>query len=195
MASSKEAAEKDGLRSMTNFEISILLWIQENLRGPLDGLWVFITKLGNGGWLWIAIGVALLLFKKTRVIGFSVLISLGINAIFTNLTLKDLIARPRPFHVSDAIVTLIKHPSSFSFPSGHTSGSLTAALVLYKLTPKKYGVPAVILASLIAVSRIYIGVHYPTDVLGGVVVAFVSSTWGCYLVKQVSEKIKKRKMA
>lgn len=191
MASSKEGAEKGGLRSMTNFEISILLWIQENLRGAWDGLWIFITKLGDGGWFWIAIGVALLLFKKTRIIGFSVLISLGINAIFTNLTLKDLIARPRPFNVSDEIITLIKHPSSFSFPSGHTSGSLTAALALYKLTDKKFGVPAVILASLIAVSRLYVGVHYPTDVLGGVVVAFVSSTWGCYLVKRVSERIKK----
>lgn len=180
---------------MTNFEISILLWIQENLRGAMDGLWIFITKLGNGGWFWIAIGIALLLFKKTRVIGFSVLISLGINAIFTNITLKDLIARPRPFNVSDEIITLIKHPRSFSFPSGHTSCSLTAALALCKLIDKKYGVPAVVLASLIAFSRLYVGVHYPTDVLGGVVVAFVSSTWGCYLVKKVSERIKSRKMA
>ena len=121
------------------------------------------------------------------------MVSLLINSIFTNITLKDLIARPRPFVVSDAIVTLIKEPSSFSFPSGHTSGSMTAALALLKLTPKKYGIPAVVLAALIALSRIYVGAHYPTDVLGGLVIAFVSSIWGCYLVKQIYIKIKERK--
>ena len=121
------------------------------------------------------------------------LISLAINAFFTNITLKDLIARPRPFHVSDEILPLIALPSSFSFPSGHTSGSLTAALALYKTTPKKYGVPAVILAALIGISRIYVGVHYPTDVLGGVVIAIVSSVWGCFLVKYVFGKIAAKK--
>ncbi len=172
------------IEAITNLDLSIMMFVQENLRSDVgNAIWTFITHLGDDGYLWIALGVILLFFKKTRPIGFSVLVSLLINAIFTNITLKDLIGRPRPFVVSDAIVTLIKEPSSFSFPSGHTSGSMTAALVLYKLTPKKYGIPAVVLASLIALSRIYVGVHYPTDILGGLVVAFVSSLWGCYLVK------------
>ena len=178
---------------ITNLDLSILMYVQEHLRSEIgDAIMVFITHLGDGGWLWIALGVLLLLFKKTRIAGFSVLISLAINALFTNVTLKDLIARPRPFHVSNEILPLIPLPSSFSFPSGHTSGSLTAALALYKTSPKKYGIPAVILASLIAISRIYVGVHYPTDVLGGVVVAIISSIWGCFLVKYAAAKLRKK---
>ena len=178
---------------ITNIDLSIMMFVQEHLRSTIgNAVMVFITHLGDGGWLWIAIGVLLLLFKKTRVAGFSVLISLAINALFTNITLKDLIARPRPFHVSDAIMPLIAHPSSFSFPSGHTSGSLTAAFALYKTMPKKIGVPAMILASLIGLSRIYVGVHYPTDVIGGLAVAIVSSIWGCFLVKYAAGKINKK---
>ena len=178
---------------ITNIDLSIMMFVQEHLRSAIgNAIMIFITHLGDGGWLWIALGVALLLFKKTRAVGFSVLISLAINALFTNVTLKDLIARPRPFNVDSAIIPLIAKPSSFSFPSGHTSGSLTAAFALYKTAPKKVGVPAVILASLIGLSRIYVGVHYPTDVLGGVVVAFVSSVWGCFLVKYLAEKLKKK---
>ena len=174
---------------MNQFEISILLWIQENLRGALDGFWVFITHLGDGGYLWIAIGVALLLFKKTRPVGISVLLALLINLFITNIGLKNIIARPRPFNVNPELVTLIKHPSSFSFPSGHTSGSLTAAMVLYHLMPKKIGVPAVVLATMIAFSRMYIGVHYPTDVLGGIAVAVIASTVAIMVVRFAKEKI------
>ena len=178
---------------ITNMDLSIMMYVQENLRSEIgNAIMEFITHLGDGGWFWIAIGVILLLFKKTRIAGFSVLISLAINAFFTNMTLKDLIARPRPFHVSDAIVPLIAHPSSFSFPSGHTSGSLTAAFALYKTMPKKVGIPAVILASLIGLSRIYVGVHYPTDVLGGLLVAVVSSIWGCFAVKHAASRVAKK---
>ena len=178
---------------ITNMDLSIMMFVQENLRSEIGNtIMKFITHLGDGGWFWIAIGVILLLFKKTRIAGFSVLISLAINAFFTNLTLKDLIARPRPFHVSEAIVPLIAHPSSFSFPSGHTSGSLTAAFALYKTMPKKVGVPAVILASLIGLSRIYVGVHYPTDVLGGLLVTTVSSIWGCFAVEYAASRVAKK---
>ena len=174
---------------MNQFEISILLWIQENLRGALDGFWVFITHLGDGGYLWIAIGIALLFFKKTRPVGISVLLALLINLFITNIGLKNIIARPRPFNVNPELITLIKHPSSFSFPSGHTSGSLTAAMVLYHLMPKKIGVPAVVLATMIAFSRMYVGVHYPTDVLGGIAVAMVASTVAIVIVRFAKEKL------
>ena len=174
---------------MNQFEVSILLWIQENLRGVLDGFWVFITHLGDGGYLWIAIGVALLLFKKTRSVGISVLLALLINLCITNISLKNIIARPRPFNVNPELMTPIKHPSSFSFPSGHTSGSFTAALVLFHLMPKKIGVPAVVLATMIGFSRMYVGVHYPTDVLGGIVVGIIASTVAILVVRFVKEKV------
>ncbi len=184
------------IEAITNLDLSIMLFVQEHFRSDVgNAILKVITHLGDDGYLWIAIGVLLLFWKKTRPIGFAVLVSLLINAIFTNITLKDLIARPRPFLVNPDLVPIIEKPSSFSFPSGHTSGSLTAALVLLKLTPKKYGVPAVVLASLIALSRVYVGVHYPTDILGGIVVAFVSSLWGCYLVKCIYIRIQERKKA
>ena len=178
---------------MNQFEASILLWIQENLRGALDGFWVFVTHLGDGGYLCIAIGISLLLFKKTRPVGFTVLLSLLINACMTNLTLKDFFGRVRPFNANPEIVTLIKHPSSFSFPSGHTSGSFSAALVLYHMLPKKLGVPAVVLATMIGFSRMYVGVHYPTDILGGIVVAIIASTLAILITKKVMEKWQKQK--
>lgn len=174
---------------MTKIDLSVMVFVQEHLRTNIGNAIIkFITHLGDDGILWIALGVGLLLFRKTRKIGWCVLVSLLINLLITNVTLKNLIARPRPFHASEIIQPLICRPSSFSFPSGHTSGSLTAALAFQKYVPKKYGVPAVVLASLIAVSRIYVGVHYPTDVLGGIAVALISSFLGCKLVELVVKK-------
>lgn len=188
MAFSKDAEGKDGLKNMTNIELSILLWIQENLRGAMDGFWKFITSLGDGGWLWIVVGVGLLFFKKTRVVGFTLLIALLINMFITNLTLKDLFARPRPYTASEKVIPLIEKLSSYSFPSGHTSVSFSGALVLYRMMPKKVGVPALILAAMIGFSRLYVGVHYPTDVLGGVIVGIIASTASYYLIQFIMKK-------
>lgn len=181
---------------MNQFEASIILWIQENLRGPLDGLWVFITHLGDEGYLWIAMGILFLIFKKTRPIGFTMLVSLLINFLIVNVTLKDLVGRARPYIVNDLIEPLIQmspKSSNRSFPSGHTSGSFSAMFALYKWVPKKIGIPALILAGLISVSRWYVGVHYPTDVLAGVVVGFISSIVAYYLVTFIQKKLGARK--
>jgi len=175
---------------ITNIDLSIMMFIQEHLRTDfLNEIWKFITHLGDGGWFWIGIGVVLLLFKKTRMVGITMLVSLAINGLLTNLTLKDFFARPRPFNVSEAIIPLINKPHSFSFPSGHTSVSFAGALVMYKMLPKKAGIPAVVLAALIGVSRIYVGVHYPTDVLGGILVGIVASMSAYYLVQLLQKKI------
>ena len=180
---------------MNQFEASIILWIQENLRGVMDGFWIFITSLGDGGYLWIALGVILLIFKKTRPIGFTVLISLLFNLIITNLTLKDLVARPRPFVVNEAIKPLVGGVNLYtSFPSGHTSGSFSAMFAVYRWVPKKIGIPALVLAGLVAISRLYVGVHYPTDLLGGFVVAFMCSVWSYHLVQVVRQKIGEKKV-
>lgn len=169
---------------MNQFEASIILWIQENLRGPLDGLWVFITHLGDDGLLWIAMGITLLFFNKTRSIGFTVLLSLLFDFLMINVTLKGVFSRPRPFVVNEAIVTLISKPSPFrSFPSGHSGGSFAAMFALYKWVPKKIGIPALVLAALVALSRLYVGVHYPTDIIGGCMIGFMCSVWAHYVVK------------
>ena len=174
---------------MNQFEASIILWIQENLRGALDGLWLFITHLGDEGILWIILGIILLFWKKTRPIGLTMLISLLFDFLMINVTLKDLIARPRPFVVNEAITPLITDVSPYrSFPSGHSGGSFAAMFALYKWVPKKIGIPAIVLAALVALSRLYVGVHYPTDILAGCVVGFMCSVWAYYLVRFVSKK-------
>lgn len=179
---------------MNHFEASIILWIQENLRGVFDGLVVFVTHLGDDGLLWIAMGIAFLFFKKTRPIGFTVLISLLLDFLIVNVTLKDLVARPRPFVVNEAIETLIKQPSPYrSFPSGHTAGSFAAMFALYKWVPKKIGIPALCLAALVALSRLYVGVHYPTDLLGGFVIGYICSVLAYKIVTRTVEKIEEKR--
>lgn len=176
---------------ITNIDVSILLFIQEYIRMDwMDGIWKFITFLGDAGWFWITLGVVLLIPKKTRKIGFMALLALGLGALITNVTLKPLIARTRPFDLVEAIVPLVERPHDFSFPSGHTCASFACAAVYYKMLPKKYGVPAVVLAALIGLSRLYVGVHYPTDVLGGLIVGIVSGMAVCYGMKKIEEKKK-----
>lgn len=178
---------------MNHFEVQILLWIQENLRGFMDGFWVFITSLGDKGWFWILIALFLLIFKKTRTVGVTALLALAFNHILTNEILKDAFGRPRPYTVTAELVTLIKQLSSYSFPSGHTSTSFSAAFVLFKMLPKKLGIPALVLATMIGFSRLYVGVHYPTDVLGGMIVGFMCSVWAYYVVQLVQKKIGEKK--
>lgn len=180
---------------MNQFEASIILWIQENLRGAMDGFWLFITHLGDDGLLWIAIGIALLFFKKTRPIGFTMLISLLFDYLIINVTLKGLVARPRPFVVNEAITPLITNVSPYrSFPSGHSGGSFAAMFALYKWVPKKIGIPALCLAALVALSRLYVGVHYPIDIIAGCIVGFVCSVFAHRIVKWLMEKLKERKI-
>ncbi len=181
---------------MNQFEASIILWIQENLRGVMDGFWVFITHLGDGGMLWIALGIILLFWKKTRPIGVTILISLVFDYVIINRTLKGLIARPRPFAVNEGIVTLISKPAAYrSFPSGHSGASFAAMFALYRWVPKKIGIPALILATLIALSRLYVGVHYPTDIIAGCIVGFMCSVWAHYIVTQLVKKPKGEKVS
>lgn len=180
---------------MNQFEASIILWIQENLRGVMDGFWVFITHLGDEGLLWIAMGITLLFFKKTRPIGFTVLLSLLFDYLIVNVTLKGLVARPRPFVVNELIEPLVGGVSPYrSFPSGHSAGSFAAMFALYKWVPKKIGVPALVLASLVALSRLYVGVHYPTDIIGGCMIGFVCSVLAYRVVKMMMKRIEEKKV-
>lgn len=180
---------------MNQFEASIILWIQENLRGAMDAFWIFVTHLGDEGYLWIALGIVLLFWKKTRPIGVTVLLALLLDFVIINLTLKGLVARPRPFVVNETIVPLVGGVSPYrSFPSGHSGGSFAAMLALSKWVPKKIGIPAIILATMVALSRLYVGVHYPTDILGGFVVGLVSSFAAYRIVKLIIRKMEEKKV-
>lgn len=154
------------LQWIQNMDAQILLFIQQYIRKDIfDGFWKTITFLGDGGWFWIALGVILLIPKKTRKAGFTALIALAIGAVFTNLGLKQLVARTRPYDAVEGLVPLVAKLKDFSFPSGHTCASFACAAVYLRLYPGIQGKGAVILAFLIALSRLYVGVHYPTDVI------------------------------
>ena len=161
-----------------HFDLPILDWIAANLRCTLlDTLMPLITHLGDGGIFWIGCAVLLMIRPKTRKTGLAMAYALLMGLIVCNLTLKPLIARIRPFdyqleHFNRVIPLLISSPHDFSFPSGHTIASFEGAVVL-ALNSKKVGIPALLLASLIAFSRMYLYVHYPTDVIASIVLGTV----------------------
>ena len=140
------------LQSIQQLDGEILLLIQRYLR--MDMLTPFmksVTFLGNGGWFWILCAVVLLAVPKTRKTGYAAALSLIFGAIVTNLLLKNIVARPRPFAEIEALIPMITKPKDFSFPSGHTTASFAVALVMLRMLPKKFGIPAVVLAALVAI--------------------------------------------
>ncbi|MGE4353205.1 MAG: phosphatase PAP2 family protein [Oscillospiraceae bacterium] len=160
---------------------SALLFIQEHARNDfLTPLFKFFTYMGNAGILWILLGTALLLFAHTRKRGAIVLCALGISAVLNNLILKNIVARPRPYTVLPELEVLVAKLSSYSFPSGHACSSFAAATALTLLFGKR-GAWSFAPAALIALSRVYLGVHYPTDVLSGAVLGAVCA-WATVMV-------------
>ena len=158
---------------ITNIDFSILDFIQNHLRnGVLDWLMTKISMLGNAGVIWIVISIVLLSIKKYRKCGISLVIGLLLGLLIGNIILKPLVARPRPCWINSDIALLIASPKDFSFPSGHTLSSFIAAIILLK-EDKKFGYVAMILAILIAFSRMYLYVHFPSDILSGVVLAIL----------------------
>ena len=180
------------LDTLLNLDGGFLLFLQESVRNPiLDNLMIFITSLGNGGMIWIVATIALLIPKKTRKAGIMSAAALLGSLIINNNIVKNIVQRPRPFVTFTDLQIIIPTPSEFSFPSGHTSSSFAAAAVFYRHLPKKIGLPSVILAGLIGFSRLYVGVHYPTDVIAGVIMGILLSYLVEYLVNLFAKKLKK----
>lgn len=178
---------------LQSIDAGILLFIQEHLRiEALNGFWKAVTFLGNAGWFWLAAGFILLIPRKTRKVGLTALFSVFICFLITNVVLKNWIARPRPYVTLSSIYPLIPKPREFSFPSGHACVSFASAFIYYRMAPKKYGIPALILAGLISFSRLYVGVHYPGDVLGGILAAWAGSTLAYYLMSKSALMRKKK---
>ena len=172
-----------------HFDLPILEWIAENLHCAfLDTVMPLITLLGDAGIFWIACAVVLLLIPKYRKVGLSMGAALLLGVVLCNMTLKPLVGRIRPYdyqleHFGKVIQLLVATPHDFSFPSGHTIASFEAATVLL-IHNRKLGIPAMVLAVLIAFSRLYLYVHYPTDVLASVVLGICMAFLGNYLVKK-----------
>ena len=178
---------------MNEFEIKILDFIRERFACPfLDAVMPLITSLANGGIIWIIAALLLLIFKKSRKTGFSVALSLIIGLIIGNLILKNLVGRIRPYEFNEGVEILVARLSDYSFPSGHTLASFEAATVLL-IRDKRLGVPALVLAVAIAFSRLYLYVHYPTDVLAGIILGVLIGIFACKTVDKLENRLSARK--
>lgn len=161
-----------------NIELSILDWIQTLHTPFLDKIMVFITRLGDAGIIWIVLSIVLLLLPKTRKSGVVMVAALVVDVLLCNIVLKNLVARTRPYDVNTGVHLLVAKLHDYSFPSGHTAASFASVTALYLAGEKKIWKFALVLACLIAISRLYLYVHYPTDVLGGILFGVISGYLG-----------------
>ncbi|MBQ7351398.1 MAG: phosphatase PAP2 family protein [Clostridia bacterium] len=184
-------------------ELEFLTWVNNNLHGSgfINQLFRFITYLGEDGIAWALLGVVLLCFKKTRKAGLILLAGFASVVVLNHFILKNIINRPRPFtklsDLQDFITSIgMTLPTSSSFPSGHTTISITSAVILIMCFGKK-GAWSLIPAILISISRIFLCVHYPTDVLGGVVegviLGILVTIIGRKILDFLEKKFKQRK--
>lgn len=154
----------------------------QRLRAPvLDEILCFITKLGNAGGIWIAFCAALFACPKTRRCSLAVGLALILDALLCNVALKPLFARVRPCDVNSAVTLLIPRPADYSFPSGHTAASFAVVAALFFAGKPKLALLTLVLAVLMAFSRMYLYVHYPTDILGGILVGCLTGAVGSWL--------------
>lgn len=152
---------------ITTYDFLVLDFIQDNIVNPiLTPILELFTRIGNSGLIWILIGIGLLCFRKTRIMGFGLLICLLIENTICSHIIKPIIARPRPYVQNPDIVMMIPKLNSYSFPSGHSASSFCSAVYIYGWN-KKTGIIALAAAFLIAFSRLYFYMHFPTDVLCG----------------------------
>ena len=173
-------------------EIHILDMIQ-NLRTPIGDVVVpLITRLGDAGIIWIILTVLLLIIPKTRKTGVIMMAALLVDVLLCNVFIKNLVARTRPFDVNTAVQLLVAKPQDYSFPSGHTAASFASVTALYLAGEKKLWKIALVLAVLIAFSRLYLYVHYPTDVLGGIITGAIAGYIGYKLTFIVQSKHRKK---
>lgn len=179
----------EGKVMITSIDHVILLWIENHLRFAwMTPFWKMVTLLGNGGIFWILVCLVMLCMKKTRKAGIVMVIALIVNALLVNVCIKNVVARVRPYDAFDDIIRLIEAQKDYSFPSGHTSASFACAFGMYlglRKEMKKYSIPFFVIATLVGFSRLYLAVHYPSDVLGGVVIGILSAFVALFLLSKM----------
>lgn len=180
--------------SLSPLEWPVLLWFQNVLRNPVtDPIVSVFTHLGDSGLLFIVLTALLLCFPKTRRAGFAAACALVCSLLFTNVILKNIFQRPRPWLDCAALIPLVAEHDPNSFPSGHTSAAFAFALGSLRALPKRWmKVSVVVLAALMALSRLYVGVHYPSDVLAGFVVGDLAGLCGWLLSERLAALAKAR---
>ena len=178
---------------MQGMELAILDWIQAHLRcGFLDAVLPLITRTADHGELWIILALVLLAIRSQRKYGAAVACGLVLDLVSCNLLLKPLVGRIRPFAVNAAVELLVKAPLDASFPSGHTAASFAAVFAL-KAAGSPLWKPALAVAVVIAFSRLYLYVHWPSDVLAGVLLGAAVGWAGAKLAEKAGKILEKRK--
>jgi undecaprenyl-diphosphatase len=181
------------MNALNTFELGILDFIQEHLGCAfLDAAMPIITMLGDGGIFWISIAVIMLFFKSTRKTALTMGMALVMGLLVCNVTLKPLVGRIRPYDVNPDFPLLIDRLSDYSFPSGHTVASFEAAVTLMICERRRFGYAALALAFVIAFSRLYLYVHYPTDVLTSIILGSLFAVISYFTVSAIYKKFAKQ---
>jgi len=169
------------MNALNSMEIVWVRGIHDALESSfMDFIMPLITSLSDGGIFWILLALVFLIPKDTRRMGLTMGLALVIGLLVGNLGLKPLIGRIRPYDFDPSILLIIPPESEFSFPSGHSLAAFEGAMGIF-LYRKRWGVPALILAALIAFSRVYLQVHYPIDIVCGSVLGAVFA-WIAYRI-------------
>ena len=176
-----------------SIELNILDWFQTLHTPFLDKLMVFITSLGNAGIIWIVMTIVFLLIPKMRKTGAIMAAALIIDLLLCNVILKNLVARTRPYDVNTGVQLLVSRLHDYSFPSGHTAAAFASVTALYLAGEKKLWKPVLVLACLIGISRLYLYVHYPTDVAAGIAFGLLSAFLAVMLVRKIENIWRGRK--
>ena len=180
------------MSTITDIDFKILDFIQEHFScGFLNFLMPKITFLGNGGMIWITAAIIMIFFKKYRKTGITIGTGLSAGVIIGNVLLKNLIARERPCWINDTVNMLISIPRDYSFPSGHTLSSFIAATIIMH-HDKRMGIAAYVLASMIAFSRLYLYVHFPSDVLAGILIGIIIGIVSNVISDKIFSSVEKR---
>lgn len=170
------------------FEFQILDGLQTIHTPMLDTFMTSVTKLGDAGIAWIILTIILLLIPKTRKSGVYMAVALIADLIICNVILKPIVARIRPYSINQTVQLLVTPLKDYSFPSGHTAASFASVSALYFAGRKRMAAGALIVSVLIAFSRMYLYVHYPTDVLGGLIIGLLCGWIADMIIQKVMEK-------